>query len=721
MASLPVPDLHGFEEAPEQQGMDDNELVSLLQAHEAAAVGYFADEIASEQAKALEYYYGRMDDVPVLEGCSAVTDNTVAVMVENGLAAVLKPFVSSDETVSFNPRGPEDTDAAEQATEYVNYVINCDNPGFLIFHNWFKDAMLTKLGTVKTWWEDRTEQKPRAEVVDAAGLMKARKQDTYQGENDNGDGTFTVNHLDTFPDGRVCIENVPPEELLIPPYTRDIGKTSYIAHRPSNYTRSDLLEMGVDAEVVESLPAYADGRNEESRRLARYRDENSGSSERMGNLSDPSRDIIGVIDEYVRCDYNGDGLAELRRVVRVNDVILLNEEIDDHPFATLCPVPMPHKVYGLSTADQSMQGQKIATALWRQTLDNLYKSNNPRPEVAEALASDTTFEDLQDASPGAIVRTKNPGAINWVETPFTAQHSIPMLAFNQQQTEERTGVQFKGNGFNADALRKNSPDTATAAAIDENSRNERAEMVARIFAETGVTRLFKIILRLLVDHQPKERMVRLRNKWVPMDPRGWSPDMDMTISVGLGMGNKAEQIMHADSVLRTMVELQDTPYDYLIDAEKVFNALKRKFTAAGIKNIDDFLVDPKHSQPPPPQPSPEMAKVQSEAQLQQQRMQFDQQATAAKLQGEQQIAAFKFQAQQQADQAGIDAMREKAMAEQQLARDKATFEAQLAEEKMNREWALEIERMNREHALNQQRAEHDATMQQNRPGGDLDK
>jgi hypothetical protein len=95
-----------------------------------------------------------------------------------------------------------------------------------------------------------------------------------------------------------------------------------------------------------------------------------------------------------------------------------------------------------------------------------------------------------------------------------------------QKTEERTGFQRKGNGFNAEALKKNSPDTATEAAIDENSRNERAEMIARIFAETGVKRLFKLILKLLVAHQPKERMIRLRNKWVPIDPRGWSPDMD---------------------------------------------------------------------------------------------------------------------------------------------------------------------------------------------------
>src|SRR6188768_2906640 len=172
--------------------MDDSELASILAAHETRAVGYYNSEIADEQAKALNYYYGRMDDLPVMDGCSAVVDHSVAVMVDNALAAVLKPFVSADEVVSFDPRGPEDQAQAEQATEYVNYVINCDNPGFLILHNWFKDALLTKIGVVKAWWEDRSRAAVRDVAMDAAQLEAARASPFYLGETDNEDGTFAV-------------------------------------------------------------------------------------------------------------------------------------------------------------------------------------------------------------------------------------------------------------------------------------------------------------------------------------------------------------------------------------------------------------------------------------------------------------------------------------------------------------------------------------------------
>src|SRR4030095_58376 len=177
-------------------------------------------ETADEQARALNYYYGRMDDLEALEGCSAVVDHSVAVMVDNALAAVLKPFVSADQVVAFDPRGPEDQAQAEQATEYVNYVINGDNPGFLILHNWFKDALLTKIGVVKAWWEDQSRAEVRHVAMDAIQLEAARASADYLGETDNGDGTFAVQLQEIVADGRVRIESVPPEELLTRPFAR---------------------------------------------------------------------------------------------------------------------------------------------------------------------------------------------------------------------------------------------------------------------------------------------------------------------------------------------------------------------------------------------------------------------------------------------------------------------------------------------------------------------
>jgi hypothetical protein len=162
--------------------MDDGELASLLAAHEASSVGYFNSEIADAQARAINYYYGIMDDLPALDGCSSVVDHSVAIMVDNGLAAVLKPFVSAEDVVSFEPRGEEDVEIAKQATEYVNYCIQCDNPGFMILHDWFKDALLTKVGVVKYWWEDQSQKSIRITLSATRRSAGCPRRKDYLGE-----------------------------------------------------------------------------------------------------------------------------------------------------------------------------------------------------------------------------------------------------------------------------------------------------------------------------------------------------------------------------------------------------------------------------------------------------------------------------------------------------------------------------------------------------------
>ncbi len=719
MATSPIDDPQ--EEAAEGGAMDDSELASLLSQHESRAVGYYTSDIADEQAKAIDYYYGRPfgDERP---GRSSVVDRTVAVTIDNALAALLKPFVSAEDVVSFEPRGPEDEEIAEQATEYVNYCFQCDNPGFLILHNWFKDALLSKIGVVKYWWEDKTTQTIEHVQADDVGLIEARNHPDYAGE-ELGDGLHQVAMNRTIPGGNVKVVNIPPEEFLISPLSRSLDEAPYIAHRPSNMTRSDLMEMGFDPDVVESLSAFAQGRNEESRSQSRYQDEEwtSGSRDNPGN--DPSRDIIAVLDEYVRVDYDGDGISELRRVIRCEEVILLNEVVEDHPFALLCPIPMPHKVYGLSLADQTMDLERIASVVWRQTLDNLYLSNNPRPIIPDGAVNDNTYDDILDDSPGAAIRVKTGGVLDWAVVPFAADKSYPMLGFIGEQVEARTGVRRGGNGLDRNSLSEGTQMTAMQAAQIEAKENERIEMIARIFAETGVTRLFKGLLGLVSKYQPKERMIRLRNKWVQVDPRGW-PEMDVRISVGLGIGNRGEQIAQAESVLTTMGELQQTPFGYMLKPENVYNAVKRKFQAAGIKNVDDYIGDPSQSEPPPPQPNPDMAKVEQAGQIAQAQLQLDQQKAGAQLQHTQQESELRLQLAREESQAKIQFMREEAAAKLQMQREKNDQEAQLALRQQDAEAALAIRQMELQAAADERNAERQhevAKMSTNRTGGDLDK
>jgi hypothetical protein len=674
MATNPVavPDL-----TPDGEAMSNDELASLLKSHESMAVGYYADEIADEQALSLDAYYGRPygDEQP---GRSQVVDRTVAITTDNAVAALMRPFVSADEAVEFQPRKAEDEEQAKQATEYVNYVFQVDNDGFLLLHNWFKAALIEKLGIVKVWWEDsESKTVQRMEGLDGqqVEMLKAQQGDEYKitggpwkdpEDNPETQGLFALEITKTLKDGRIRIVTVPSEEFLISPFARDLKSAEYLAHKPTDITRSDLIDMGLDREVVDGLPAAKSDVTFSSRSTARYQDENGiGSRSALGYGNDKSRDLIDVRDEYPLVDFNGDGIAERRRIIRCNNEILFNEEVDDSPFATLCPVPMPHKVYGLCPADQVRDVQRIATVVSRQMLDNLYLANNAKTEVPEGAATSdgSTYDDLMDPTPGGIVRTRAPGMLNPLVVPFVADKSFPMLEYFQNEQEACTGIKRTGQGIDTDTLKKSGQMTATEVNEIVSGQNMRVEVIARIFAETGVKRLFKLMLKLLIDHQPRERMIRLRGKWVEIDPRSWNAEMDLSVTVGLGVGTKAEQDAKATGLLQTLEALAATPYGQMVTPENAYNAVKKKIIALGFKDVENYITDPatiqQQPQQPPP-PDPKMLEAQAKAQVAQQQLQIEQQKAGGQLQISAQESQFKTQLQ--AEQAAAQAQ----IAEQQL-------------------------------------------------------
>lgn len=664
--------------------MDDRELAALLDQLNREAVGYLNSEIAAEQEEALERYYGR----PMgneRDGRSKVIDRVVSVVVDNALAATLKPFVSADEVVSFAPTGPEDEEAAKQATDYVNCVVMQDNPGFILMHNWFKDALLQKIGVLKVWWQDKTAPKRETITVDAETWQAMQAQPDFTviaGPFETATpGVFEVEIERTYVDGCVKIDGVPPEDFYVTPQCKSIEEAPYLGHRV-RMTRSQLVALGFDMERVYALATYSRDSIEDGRERQRFKDE-EGFSRGQQAEGDPSQETLLVHHEFPLIDMDGDGIAERREIIRVDMEILYNEEVPDHPFAALCPKPMPHKVYGLSLADDVLDLERINTALMRGMLDNLYASNNPRPVIAEDGATEDTVDDLLNPAPGAPIRMRRADALGAFAVPFTADKSFSGLELMERRITARTGVSLLGQGMDENTLKKEQ--TATEAAIQDDGRNARLEMVARIFAETGVKDLFRKVLRLLVRHQPRERVIRLRNEWVQIDPRSWNANMDVQISVGLGVGNKATKVANAEGALQALERLAMTPYAFMVKPEGVYTAFKDLFAAIGYKNIDAILQEPTEEvlaqQAQNQQPDPETMKVQAELQMKQ-----------AEMQAKQQEAAMKLQLQQA-----------EAETKQQLERERAEFEAQLASAKADREFALAQERMAMEMRLAEQR------------------
>jgi predicted GNAT family acetyltransferase len=579
--------------------MDEGTLKGILDAEIDNAIGFIESETTDDRRKALEYY-NRYEYGNEVEGRSQIVTGEVAEVVDGALPQLLRIFTQSDEIVRFEPKGPGDEEKAKQATEYVNWVMSRDNDGVLLLHNWFKDALLQKNGIVKVYWDEKIDVSkekyqnltqdelamlltdPEVEVVNQKTTEIAPAGMDEMGMIVPPIYSYDVKLKMTKKTGKVIVENVPPEEFLISKKARTIADAPFVAHRRLA-TRSELIAMGYEKDIVDNLPTYADlTYNQEN--VARF-DQGEQPSDQAS--LDFSMQEIEVMEVYIKVDFDGDGIAELRKITYAGTDILDNEEADFVPFCSVCPIPMPHKFFGHSLADRAVDIQLIKSTVTRQILDNLYMTNSPRMGVVEGQVN---LDDLLTVTANGIVRMKNTQAIVPLTVPPTANQSFPLLEYLDSVQAKRTGVSDQMNGLNPDVLQNS---TATAVAMMQNSAAGKVELIARVFAETGVKDLFQKILQLLCKYQDKERIVRLRGKYVSIDPREWTNGFDISINVGLGTGNKQEQMAMIAMVLSKQEEILKTAgiNNPLVSLSNYRQTLGRFIEAAGFKDSNEFFME----------------------------------------------------------------------------------------------------------------------------------
>ena len=597
--------------------MTKRELSAHLEQEISAALGYKDGKLTEQRSDALDRYYGKKYGNEQ-EGRSQIVTRDVADVIEWIMPSLMKIFTSGDKVVQFEPQGPEDVEMAKQSTDYVNYVIMRQNPGFSTIYQWFKDALLQKNGVVKHYWDDssetlREEYKNLTEEEFMALLMDDNvdvKEHTQNGGEEDEMSlqpeqvTHDVVVSRTYTDGQVRIEPVPPEEFLIDKYAKTIDTARFVAHRVKR-TKSELIQQGYPKSKIENV-FNNDEANYKAERLSRFSHEQDNSPE--GDIDDG----IWVTECYLKVDFDNDGIAELRKVTKVGDELLDNEAVDSVPFSSLTPIPMPHKFYGLSIYDLISDLQLIKTTLMRNLLDNMYLTNNGRYEVVEGQAN---LDDLMTSRPGGIVRVRTPGAVNPLGTPQLDQNSFNMLGYLDSIREERTGVSKNSMGLSEGGLK--SHQTATGVGQVMTAAQQKIELIARIFAETGMKDLANSVYMLVQKYEKPEKLVRLNNKWTTLYPHEWKEKMDCVAQVGLGFGNKDMNLMHLGRLSQTIQMIAQHPAaGMLLKPKNVYNLVAEQIKAMGMKNVDDFITDPGDSQVPQQQgPSPEQQAKQADAQL----------------------------------------------------------------------------------------------------------
>jgi hypothetical protein len=449
----------------------------------------------------------------------------------------------------------------------------------------------------------------------------------------------------------VC--GVPPEEFGISSSARNIKDAGYAYHEMVDKSESDLIEQGYDEDCIKALPSYSGdstGVEQQSRDTV---------DERQSSLGDdgfnPANRKIKITEHYVKMDYEGDGKARLYRVTTGGDdgVILTRSgeddvvEVDHICFAAMTPVIVTHRFFGRSIADLVMDIQRIKTAVVRGLLDNLYMHNMPRPVVSEQGAGDSTLDDLLVARHGAVIRVKGDAqaAIQWQQVPDITGACYPALQYFDATREWRTGVSRQGQGVDPEALQNQ---VATIANQMYNASQAKVKLIARIFAETGIRDLFSLLHATIRRHGSQPQTVRLRNKWVEVDPREWKSRDDMTVKVGLGDGSKQEQL----AGLQLLIGAQEKAISAgLVSPKNLFNSGKQLCKLLGHKDPEEYFTapgkpaDPQDpaSAPIPPPKDPKLIELQAKNEIEKTQAQADIATNRDKMNQEAQMAQMKFQ------------------------------------------------------------------------------
>ena len=400
-------------------------------------------------------------------------------------------------------------------------------------------------------------------------------------------------------------------------------------------TRSELVAMGFDKDMVESL-ASGDTLEFSPERIARY---TRGEQPNNMGTQDSSMELVEVYECYIQVDYNEDGIAELRRIVYASNEILEDEECDYIPFHSICPIPIPHKFYGQSLADRTLDIQLIKSTVTRQMLDNLYLTNNSRIAAVEGQVN---LDDLLTSTAGGVIRVKNAGAIVPLVVQSNAAQSFPMLEYLDSVQAKRTGVSDAQQGLSPDVLQNV---TAAAVATMSNASYGKLELIARIFAETGVKSLFKGVLQLLCKYQDTTRTLRINGKFVPFNPREWDTEYNVTINVGLGTGSRQEQLATMQMILGKQEQILQAygVSNPLISIKQYRDTLAKFVHMAGFKDATAFMneITPEIEQQVMQQASQEKADPNTRAaeilaQVEREKAQLRQQTEMAKLELEKQ-------------------------------------------------------------------------------------
>ena len=647
-----------------------------------AARDYLVEQSKSRRV-AMDYYAGKMADLPTREGYSSVVSNDVRATIKKVLPSIMRTIMAGGSIVKYLPVGPEDEEAAEQATDYINLVVVPECGAEKAIYDAIHDAALVKTGILK-WCAYRKKRVTVTAYTDQPdeALLGLEGDPTLEVFDHRAEPETDPNVLALMPGAQrnsfkvkritdrveLSLEAVPRGIFLITPGAKTIEDAELVGEEQF-LPRSELVAMGYDKDMVWQIRAHDGGDADDKERMGE--DYTTRKAETQKAL-----EIVCVYEVYVRVDADNDGIAEIYRMVygegggeKGGNIVLGLEPVDEAPYAEVVLERDPHQFEGHSVFEDMRQTMRVKTALKRATLDNVYAQNAGRPVIDRgAIQNPEDITNLQFGQPLFLQPGRSAQeVVQWIAPPFFAKNSMDLLAYMDEEARELTGITDRSAGLQADDLSNTS---ATAAQLLSEAGIAQADMIVRTIANGGLRRAFRGLLKLVIAHADGPRTVQMKGEWAQYDPRAWNVDMDCTVNVGLGGGTKERDM----AVLQVIYGLQkelllaigpDNPY---VKPEQLYNTLEKITETAGFPSAMPYF-----SKPDPQEvqakidaqknaPNPDVVKIQAQGQVQMQ------------------IEQFKAQVQAQLDQAKLQIQAESEKMKAEVARDRemAQMQADLA-------------------------------------------
>ena len=639
------------EEMDNEAGYDQNQMLSVCRKEIDSALGWTGTRLTKARQRNLDEWFGnrRGDEV---DGRSQASSRIVFEQVEQILPGLLEVFVSSNEVCTFVPQGPEDEASAKSATQACNHVFR-KNHGLEVLMTMFRDALIQRNGIVKVYWDEGQEgyfetyegkrldevallardkhfefRESTPVIMDEDGeLVELDENEVDLSQIDLNSVLFTIKGVRRPDDGRVRVENVAPEDFLINRDAKGIEDPSarFLAQRIRT-TVSQLIASGIDPEIANDIPTTQPSSTTDTSFLKRSSQQDAVDTG-FADRTDSERSVL-VTECYVLIDSDDDGISEWWRVMVAGEYaqkFISADPVDGHPYASVTPIPVPHRFYGLGLADAVTDIENIQTTLWRQYLDSLYLSTDPRMVVLSQGVGDTAMpmvnlNQLIDATPGSYVEEYAPGALRSLETKTSAGDILPALSLHKEMLQSRTGITPEGQGIDPNSINK----TAYGVMVQQSASAQRATLIARVFADTGVKRIFKLIYKELLQHG-SEMQLYSGGEWVPINPGDWATNLDAQIAVGLGHGTRMEKVSNLQTLAAVQKELLEGGMVNMVTQSNLFATASALVEALGFKEPTQFITDPATNPPPEPEPDPAELAVQAQQQIESMKLEIERQ------------------------------------------------------------------------------------------------